>query len=160
VADEQTLNNVRPNTWVVYFGADKAPYEASANLTVDLMPIEIKALRSGGDILGIMVGGRRPAIELTIIQSTKAELKRLLHITANAAPYDLPDVGTLLTGWLVRLHDPLTPDGSNDVVMYAGVCTTFGINANGESTKNPVVRLAGLRDANGKVLRLDNATGA
>ncbi|MBL0922455.1 MAG: hypothetical protein IBJ10_10055 [Phycisphaerales bacterium] len=160
MAELATLSNVKPDIWHVHLGADSGYYEGRVNLTVDLVPHEIKALRTGGDVLGVMVAGRVPALDVTFIQATSAELRKLLNIVAGSAPYDLPAVGALLASQAVRLHDPTQPDGANDIVFYAGAITAFNLDADGAGTKDPVVRFTGLRDANGKVLRVGLSTGA
>lgn len=103
-----TIGNVVADIYEVKIGGAATGFHASVGVSALISKHQVTSAGTGTDILGELVQGRVPVLEIEFIEGTLAQLRTLLGM--GVSDTEPPAVGTAVTTTTAHLH--LVADGA------------------------------------------------
>lgn len=148
-----TIGNVASDLYEVKIAGSAAGFHASVSVGGFITKHQVKSALTGDEVLGELVQGRTPTIELEMIEATLAQLRQYLGMGVSDTA--LPALGALLPTVTVQIH--LVADGATttrDLYFYAvsfGDCEMVPSDGVGEARWKVVGTCQ--RDSSGNVFK-------
>jgi hypothetical protein len=146
-----TATNIVADIYEVKIGGSAAGFHATVGVGALIKKHAITTGGTGEDIVGELVAGRTPVIEIEFLEGTLAQLRTLLGM--GASDTEPPAVGTAVATTTVHLH--LVADGATTTRDYWFFQVAFGdlelVKSDGIGEARWMVRGNCHRNSSGKV---------
>lgn len=146
-----TVANVVADIYEVKIGGSAAGFHATVGVSALITKHPIVTGGTGTDIVGELVAGRTPVLEIEFLEGTLAQLRTLLGM--GGSDTEPPAVGTAVTTTTVHLH--LVADGATTTRDLWFFAVGFGdlelVPSDGQGEARWKVRGVCQRNSSGKV---------